>query len=239
MWEIVICDADEAFVETLKEKLEAFYGNRGFAIHLTVYRDAFSFIEGIDNQPMDLIFMSTQMPKLDGYLLSEVIRSRPGKRDSILVFLGDQDKDVFGAFAYQPFDYIRKQYWEEMLPVTLKRLWRMDHRKRGVEICYQRKRRWLRVTDIICIEGQGHYLTFHCVKGETYRFRGRMADYEQLLCGYYFVHSAKSFYINCAHIKEIRSMVLMKDGTKIPCSKSCGAQTKRMWHRYMREMMRL
>lgn len=238
MWEIVICDADESFVEEVKKRVSAFYGERGMEIRITKYLDAYAFIEDVD-KPMDLILMGTKQNKVDGYVLSDVIRSRPAKKNTILVFLGEKDEDVFGAFVYRPFDYIRKHRWEIDLPVMLQRLWKADHRQRSVEIRYQRKTRRVRVSDIMYIEGQGHDLTVYCTRGENYRFRAKMAEYEKQLQGYYFVHSAKSFLVNCAYVKEVSDRVTLNDGSEIPCSKSCMAQIKQMWQRYMKEIMRV
>lgn len=237
MWEIVICDADEVFVQTLEEKLTEFYRECGLEIHVRTYAEGYSFLEDVD-EPMDLIFLSTRLPKLDGYLLAEVIRSRPSKKDSMIVFLGEQDGDVFGTFPYRPFDYIRKNCWEDTLPPMLKRLWQYDHRERSIRIRYQRKERLVRVSDIRYIESQGHDLTVHCMHGEAYRFRGRLSELEEVLEGYYFVRTAKSFLVNCAHVQEMTNRIALRDGSELPCSKSCNGQAKQMWQRYMREMQR-
>lgn len=235
MWEIVICNSDGIFVERIQKTLTVFYGEHEMKIRIRVYPDAASLISDVD-EPMDLILLSTQLSDMDGYLLAELLRTRKSKQESKLIFCGEEDGDVFAAFSYLPFGYIRKNRWDTEADDVLVRLWKYDHRERSIEVVYQRKKKRVRVSDIIYIEGQGHGLTVCCAQGETYHFRGRMAEYEALLDGYYFVHSAKSYLVNCAYVKGITSKVWLKDGGQLPCSRSCAAQTKRMWERYMREM---
>jgi DNA-binding LytR/AlgR family response regulator len=188
---------------------------------------------------MDLILLGTQLSDLSGYIIAQLIRTRCLKRDTALVFLGEDDSDVFGAFAYRPFDYIRKDHWDTEADTMLARLWQYDHRDRSIEVMFQRKKKSVRVSSIMYIEGQGHSVIVCCTNDESYRFRGRMAEYEERLDGYYFVRSAKSFLVNCAYVKGITNRVWLKDGSEIPCSKSCTAQTRQMWNRYMQEMARV
>jgi DNA-binding LytR/AlgR family response regulator len=235
MWEIVICDSDEAFVEKVKEKLTGFYAKRGMGIRIKVYPNGYSLIPDVD-EPMDLILLSTRLSDLDGYIIAELIRTRRSKLESKIVFLGEKDSDVFGAFDYEPFGFIRKSHWEEEAEATLSRLWACDHRERSIEVIYQKTRKRVRVSSIMYIEKQEHSLTVWCTQGESYRFKARMADYERLLEGYYFVHSSRSFLVNCAYVHGIKDTVMLKNGSEIPCSKSCRAQVREMWKRYMKEM---
>jgi DNA-binding LytR/AlgR family response regulator len=221
----------------MRETLHNFYEERGMEIQIRIYPDGYSLIPDVDT-PMDLILLDTRLSDLNGYIIAELLRTRRSKRDSLIVFLGDPKSDVYEAFSYLPFGYIRKDHWAEESGALLARLWRYDHRERSVEVVYQRKRKRVRVSSIMYIEGQGHSLTVFCTQGENYRFRGRMAEYEALLDGYYFVRSAKSFLVNCAYVRGITNRVELKNGCEIPCSKSCTAQTRQMWDRYMQEMAR-
>jgi DNA-binding LytR/AlgR family response regulator len=237
MWEIVICDSDEVFVERVEETVTSFYAKREMEIHIQVYPDGYTIIPAI-NEPMDVIFLSTRLSDVSGFCIAALLRTRRLKRDSKIVFLGEEDGDVFESFTYQPFSFIRKCRWESEAEDVLSHLWACDHRERSVQVMYQRKRKQVRVSSIMYIEAYGHSLTVWCTKGESYRFHGRMAEYEERLKGYYFVHSAKSYLVNCAYVHGIKDTVQLKNGFEIPCSKSCSTKTRQMWYRYMQEMAR-
>jgi DNA-binding LytR/AlgR family response regulator len=185
---------------------------------------------------MDLILLSTRLSDINGYAIAELIGTRWSKRESKLIFLGEEGSDVLAAFAYQPFGYIPKNQWDARAENVLWRLWRCDHRERSVEVLYQKKKKYVRVSNIMYIEVQGHSLTVWCERGECYRFTGRLSEYEKLLEGYYFVRSSKSFLVNCAYVHGITDMVRLKNGCEIPCSRSYSSGIRQMWDRYMREM---
>lgn len=236
MWNIAICDVDTAFAAKLEEKLQAFYQRHDFEISIKIYTDPEFFISNVD-EPMDLIFINTRLGSLSGYALAELFRGRPKKQDSFLIFVGSNDEDVFEAFLYQPFSYLRMSTWEIDLQKSLGCLWEYDHRNRSIWVRKNRKRKLIRVSDIIYMESQGHYVNVHCVGDVDFHFRERMSHYEELLKGYYFVHSTKSFLVNCAHIKDIEEKVLLSDGRVAPCSKSRKLETEAMWERYMKEVL--
>lgn len=236
MWDIAICESDENFVALLTEKLKEFYSGREFEITIHVYSNGQSFIDAL-NQPQDLIFLNTQLSDMSGFVVAELLLLSRKQKNPVLIFMSDQEKGVFRSFFYQPFWYIRKDMLEDELNTALKRLWILDHRERSVHIRQKRSDKYIRVEDIIYIETQGHNLVFHCKDGD-YRFRSRMAVYEERLKDYYFVHPAKSFLINCAHVDMFTNTVRMKDGSIIPCSKARCAEAKRMRQRYIDEVER-
>jgi DNA-binding LytR/AlgR family response regulator len=237
MWEIAICESDLEFVEQIEQKLNEFYKVNKKEIRIKKFADGCSLIDCINN-PMDLIFLSTRLRDVDGYSIAELICSRYSKKGSYIVFLGRDDSDVATAFLFQPFGFITKDRWYEEADVVLTRLWQHDHRKRSVEITTCKARTQVRISDIMYIEIRKKTLMFCCTKGKSYCFTAQIRDYEMLEDGYYFVHSTKSFLVNCAYVKGIKGMVYLKDGTILPCSDSCSKKMRWMWNRYMIDTMR-
>jgi DNA-binding LytR/AlgR family response regulator len=237
MWEIAICESDPEFVELMEQTLKAFYRAHKKEIRIRRYADGCSLIDSVD-ETMDLIFLSTGLLDVDGYSIAELICSRYSKKGSYIVFTGREEFGIETAFLFQPFGFVMKERWQKDAGAVLNRLWRHDHRKRSLEMGKRRKRTPVRLSEIMYIEIRKKTLLFCCTHGESYRFTAQIRDYEMLEDGYYFVHSTKSFLVNCAYVKGIRGMVYLKDGTILPCSVSCSKKTRRMWKDYMRDTMR-
>lgn len=237
MWNVVICDSDEFFTFSLKKKVEEFYHEREFEVNVRIYPDGNSLLEALKGREksVDLIFLNTRLSDISGFAVTELMMLTEESGQKILIFMGDHDEDVFRSFFYQPFWYMRKKELNNELEETLQRLWMTDHRDRSLKVHYKGKSKYVRVEDIVYMESDGHYVIFHCM-GQDYRFRSRMKEYEEKLQDHYFVRPAKSFLINCAWVDEIGDNVIMKDGSRIPCSKSRKANAQKMWERYVDEI---
>jgi DNA-binding LytR/AlgR family response regulator len=237
MWEIAICESDPEFVELMEQTLKAFYGVHKKEIRIRRYADGCSMIDSVD-ETMDLILLSTGLLDVDGYSIAELICSRYSKKGSYIIFTGRDDSEMEKAFLFQPFGFVIKDRWEKDADTVLERLWRHDHRKRSLEMGKRKKRTQVRLSEIMYIEIRKKTLLFCCAHGESYRFTAQICDYEMLEDGCYFVHSTKSFMVNCAYVKGIKDGIYLKDGTMLPCSHSCNKKARRMWAQYMNDTMK-
>jgi DNA-binding LytR/AlgR family response regulator len=237
MWEIAICESDPEFVELIEQTLNEFYKAHEKEIRIRKYADGCSLIDSV-NEPMDLILLSTGLLDVDGYSIAELICSRYSKKGSYIIFTGKKESEMEKAFLFQPFGFIIKDRWQKEADEVLDRLWRHDHRKRSLEMGRRKKKTRVRLSDIMYIEIRKKTLLFCCANGESYRFTAQMCDYEMLEDGCYFVHCTKSFMVNCAYVKGIAGWIYLKDGTMLPCSRSCNKKMRRMWHQYMNDTMK-
>lgn len=235
MWEVVICDSDKQFASQLEKQVHFFYQERKLETKVQIYTDGASIMNSGEKKA-DLILLNTRLSDMNGYKVAEFIRGQENRKNTSLIFLSDHDEDVFEAFVYQPFGYVRKRKVEEELEQNLNRLWQNNHARRSITVRHQRVQKLIRIQDITYVESQGHYISIHCVDGEVYRFRGRMAEYEQLLAGCFFVHSAKSYLVNCAFVKSVGEKVVLGDGTEVPCSKSRKSDVKKMHGMYLKNL---
>lgn len=236
MWEVVICDSDKNFVSVMKKYVHEFYNERKLETNISVYTEGAALLDAVAGQKVDLLFVNTRLSDMHGFVLAEKLRGQEDKKNTSLVFLSDHDEDVFDSFMYRPFGYMRKTQVKSDLDRILHRLWRVEHADKSITVRHQRTQKLLRIQDIMYIESQGHYVSIHCVDGNVYRFRGRMAEYEELLQGSFFVHSAKSYLVNCACIAEIKEQVVLTDETELPCSKTRKNEVKKMCDLYLKEL---
>ncbi len=236
MWEVVICDSDKSFATELEDHVRDFYQDRKLETNVQIYTEGAAFRRDLDERKMDLIFLNTRLSDVHGYEIAREIRNHEEKKEASLIFLSDHDEDVFEAFSYQPVAYMRKMHSEQELEKILCRLWGMKHAGRSITVRHQRTHKLLRIQDIMYLESQGHYISVHCVDGESYRFRGRMAEYEEMLQGCFFVHSAKSYLINCAYIESVGENVKLNNGITVPCSKSRKSEVRKVCEFYLKDV---
>ena len=237
MWKVVICDADQDFADRLGRCVKRFYRERNFEVQVQVCVTGNALLQKMGEQT-DLLFLNTRMPGMRGYALAKQLQ-REGNRQMALVFLSDHDEDVFEAFAYQPVGYLRKQLAAQELETILCRLWGRVHARRSIKVRCQRTDMLIRMQDMVYLVSEGHYISAHCVDGKIYRFRGRMAVYEQLLQGNFFVHTTKSYLVNCAYITEIGERVGLKNGVYLPCSKARKAEVRKLHDCYLLDTARI
>ena len=233
MWNIAICDSDKKFAEKFGEQVVRFYREKNLEVELKYFEDGNDFSEATE-YPANLIFLNTRLADVDGYsLAAQLRRSRP---NVFLVFLSDYDEDVYKAFSYRPFQYIRKAKWSEELVKVLQELWYEEHQKSAIRIQRKRGDLMIPVENIIYMESKGHYIHIHC-NTEDYQVRDKLSNYEDRLKSLYFVHTSKSFLINCAYIESIGVAVRLKNGKEMTCSKSRRQEAEKILQKYLEEIV--
>jgi DNA-binding LytR/AlgR family response regulator len=205
MWEIAICESDYDFAGLVENKLNAFFSYHDMDFKIQKYPDGASFIADLEH-PWDLILLCTTLSDTDGYSVAKLICDRDYKQGTNIIFLGDENANIFKAFEFWPFGYIKKNEWNKKSNEVLIRLLVRDHLERSVGIMYFKQEKQIRVTSIMYIQRKGHYVNILCLRGDFYHFRGELAKYDRLLRGYYFVHVSKTYLVNCAYVlKEMAS----------------------------------
>ena len=124
MFNIALCDDNLQFLSLLEgnlrrecarlipEELECFVGpSFGSA------EDVLSYIK--DN-PIDVLFLDIDMPKMNGFELAKVLCKE--YKDTIIVFMSAYDNFVYDSFEFSPFAYLRKNCMVEEIPRVLNRI---------------------------------------------------------------------------------------------------------------------
>lgn len=233
MWNIAICDSDKKFAKQFGEQVVRFYKEKNLEVELKYFENGKDFSK-VTEYPVNLIFLNTRLSDVNGYsLAAQLRRSRP---NVFLVFLSDYDEDVYEAFSYRPFQYIRKAEWSEELVKVLQELWYEEHQKSAIRIQRKRGDLMIPVENIIYMESKGHYIHIHC-NTEDYQVRDKLSNYEDRLKSLYFVHTSKSFLINCAYIESIGVAVRLKNGKEMTCSKSRRQEAEKILQKYLEEIV--
>lgn len=237
MWEIAICDSDPLFAEELAKEIRAFYHGRNFEVRIKIYLEGAKLLDEMDTGK-DVVFLNTRLSDARGFGIAAFLRMNHAVDHPLIVFLSDHSEDMQAAFEYCPVDFINKSVWKKELERALDRLWIREHHARSIQLGTKKKNIVARVSDIVYIESEGHYLTAHMM-GDKYRFRGNLRDYARLLDEQYFAQPSKSHLVNCAFVERVEDRVIMKNDSKIPFTKARKPQMEKMMKRYAHEMLRM
>lgn len=231
MWNIALCDSDAAFSRNFGEVVQRYFQEKEFEVKLKWYSTGAEFVD--DKEEAKLVFINTRLSDMKGYALAEMMAA--GKSRALLIFLSDYDEDVFEAFRYHPFRYVRKSKWEDEIGGVLDALWLEEHRDRSLLIRRKRGDILIPLDNIVYMESRGHYVHIHCIDG-VYQIREKLSVYKEMLQGRYFVHPSKSFLVNCAHIESFGTAVQLKTGEQLNCSKSRKRAAEQLHQRYLEEI---
>ena len=166
----------------------------------------------------DLVFLDVQMPEVDAF---GVLQQIEPERLPVVIFVTAYDTFAVRAFEARALDYLVK-------PVTQARF--DDALARGRERLRARPaaRRLVigtagsdlivDVREIVWIEADDYYAAVHTA-GRRHLVRESLASLEARLDRDQFVRAHRAAIVNLAHVREIRSELVLRDGTHLPLSR--------------------
>ena len=193
----------------------------------------------------DLVFLDMSMPGCDGL---QVIAQLPEEKRPAIIFATAHERFALDAFDVAAVDYLLKPFDRERFQQAIRRA--QDHlqRNRGVEIMpapaatTPRPDRitvkadgrlvFLAPAEIIRVEAADNYVMLHLISGRL-MLRETMSAIETRLGTQQFARINRSAIVQLDQIKEIQPAqhgdytVLLRDGTKLPLSRSLRGQLDR------------
>ena len=125
---ILLAEDDHHLGLLLKDYLQA----EGFIVHL--FRDGEAALQDLENTLYDLCLLDVMMPKLDGFSLAKVIRSKDKKIPVIFITAKSMKDDKLKGYEIGADDYITKPFDEEELVWKIKAFLRRADAVPSVEI---------------------------------------------------------------------------------------------------------
>lgn len=191
-------------------------------------------IKMLSNQPVDLLFLDIQMPKIDGFELLEVLEQHPE-----VIFSTAFDQYAIQAFEKNAIDYLLKPYSKERFNSAVEKAINrilnqqkpqifssFDHVEKTIERIIVRsgsKIILIPVSDIYYVESNDDYVLIHSKMGRYIKDQ-TMKFLENNLPKKSFVRVHRGFIANINFIKSIEAyskdsyMALMENNEKIKIS---------------------
>lgn len=226
MYHIVICDDEKGILDRITGKVRSGFEQLSVSSDYTSLTDARELVEMVENRHIDVLFIDIDMPYFSGMDIAGMIRSRGLK--TLLVFVTSYDTLVYQTFAYRPFAFIRKEYFDEEVDAVIERLVKeLFYLKEELIIKKGQEVVKICIDDIYYIESEGNYINIYTAAGNE-RYRDTLANIEKELEGRNFVRCHKGYLINTKYISRIKSgEAELTDGKIIPIGRSYEKEVRR------------
>ncbi len=207
-------------------------------------------IATLKRTPLDLVFLDMQMPGCDGL---QVLAELPETNRPAIVFATAHERFALDAFEVQAVDYLLKPFDRERFQTALRRVREflslrsagtrseegvMDTGRGAVKnerltVKADGRLVSLRSEEIIWVEAADNYVVLHLLTGRL-MLRETMSAIAARLGATNFARINRSAMVHRDQIKELQPgnhgdyVVLMRDGTKLPLSRSLRGQLDRV-----------
>ena len=200
-------------------------------------------LAAIRNAAPDLVFLDMQMPGCNGL---QVLAELPEDRRPAIVFATAHDKFAVDAFDVSAVDYLLKPFDRDRFQQALRRV--RDHLQRRrdpaapaaapapkpdrIAVKADGRLVFLKPDEIVRVEAADNYVMLHLTSGRL-MLRETMTAIETRLGTASFVRINRSAIVHIDQIKEIQPAqhgdytVVLRDGTKLPLSRSLRGQLDR------------
>lgn len=202
----------------------------------------------------DIIFIDVDMPGCNGL---QVVKALPAELRPAVVFVTAHDRFAVEAFAVQAVDYLLKPFDRERFEQAAQRAIALIQARRapaasGVEsaagvpakaaterlsVKVDGKVVFLRPNEIRWIEAADNYVILHVESGRRLMVRDTLSSLEERLTPCGFARVNRSAVVNIEQVQELHPtyhgdyIVILRDGTQIPLSRSLRGQLDRFNHR--------
>jgi len=209
---------------------------------LGVCQNGFQGLKAIQEHEPDLIFLDVQMPKITGFEMLELLDEPPS-----VIFTTAFDQYALKAFDAMAIDYLLKPFSQDRFDQSIEKFLAQQGGNREStqklnELAEKRNRLVVRVKNEIKIipthevsffEAEDDYIAIHTSSGK-YLKKMTMKSLEEALDPAKFVRVHRSYLINLNEITKIEPyerdnyLVLLRDGKKVPVSKTGYARLRQV-----------
>lgn len=196
-------------------------------------------ITAIKKHDPDLVFLDVEMPGMTGF---EMLQQLP-EINFALIFTTAYDKYAVRAFKASALDFILKPVGKDELSESLlkvKAKIKKENPSQQLEVLYENMKRaadplkkiiiptingfdYVMVQDIIRLESDSNYTTFHFKDKTKLMVAKTLKDYEDLLSDHHFFRVHQSHLVNLRYLKKyIRGeggIAVMEDGKEVDISR--------------------
>ena len=232
---IAICDDDSTFRSTFRDNLEKLL-RQTTEYNIDEYSSGEEFIEGCDSCNYDCVFLDLYMGGMTGFETASQLARK--NKDTRIVFLTSNVALVYDSFEYQPFYFLRKDNYVDVLPKVIQKL-KILLAQNGIFILGGRSdNEHVSVGSICYITSDKHNITIQTTK-YCYDMRKTMAEAEKELVPYGFVRIHKQYLVNLRYVKKVSTRddtVVMYDDVVLEMSRRNKSIVMEKFREYQRSM---
>jgi two-component system LytT family response regulator len=239
---VLIVDDEELARKLLREYAE----KAGGVEILADCGNGFDAVKAITELKPDLVLLDVQMPKLDGFEVLELVDPLPA-----VIFVTAHDEYAMRAFDAHAVDYLLKPVpfdrFEKAMDRARRRLGGPMPSPAQLTAAARPPGQWLErivvktgskvqifpVDRLDYVQAQDDYIALYC-EGKNYLKHQTILEIENQLNPAHFARIHRSYIVNLERVMRIEPftkdsrVVVLRDGTKIPASRSGLARLKKV-----------
>lgn len=242
MLRIGVCDDNPIQLKNIKKILEISFAKHKGTYEIEAFNDSRVLLHQNSIEPFDALFLDIDMPKLSGFDIAKLLRN--DFSHCLIVFVTVHSELVFDSFAFQPFNFVRKNHHislDESIPPIVDKLVMHLRQSDNITLLDQYERMHpVYIRDILYLEGDDHYVIYHlsdlCNIKES-RMREKVSNCLDKYSSYDFVRIHKSLLVNLSHVSYIgkkTNAVQMDNGEVLPVASRYKKDVEERYLHYMR-----
>ncbi len=216
---IAICEDEQWFALSLKEKMESFCAEKNSEAEVALYSDGGSFLAACENGgQFDAVFMDINLGKgADGMDTAAKLRELG---DSVpVIFVTSLENRAVDGYDVSAFGFVVKKNCDEKLPVVLEKLWKKLYVRKTVTVMTKDGAVIMNTDDILSAESDGRCTRIHTMTDEMTDSRA-IGSFSALLDSNDFIEVYKSIFVNIARIRRVNADTLvLENDAVVPLSR--------------------
>lgn len=228
---ILICDDEEAYLNTLRVHIEEYMRNHHILYTMTAITDPNLVVK--EESVFDLAFLDVQMASVDGITLARQLRQRNPKL--ALFFVTNFDEYQDDAMDLQAFRFFEKPFSTNRLYAGLdKAMEYIDGAYVDIYLSENGVQERVIADDILYVT-RGGRRTSVVTTTKAYYVTEKYDDLCAKLPQLFFYPVHKSFFVNLHYVERYTyTEVLLTNNTRIPISPRKQSAFHKFWFEYLR-----
>lgn len=234
---VAICDDVPKELEKISNALD-FYAKAHSALHFETdkYSAAMDILNTVEKEKAyDIALLDICMPGILGTDAAEEMLAK--SPDTNVIFLTTSDEYAVEAFAMNATHYLLKPFTQEQFDAAFDRAIQKLEAGNFISLACVDGMYRVRVSEIIYIESQNHYLLFTLSTGETLRMRSKVSQiFEELQKFPEFIRIGASYIVNLAFVRKVSSGIMkMQNGAKISVPRRSNDEVQKAYMDFCRK----
>lgn len=217
MYNIGICDDEQAFARELEEMIGQYARETGTELRTTLFQNGRELTDS-DQIQLDLIFLDIQMDVMNGLEAAKRIRARDGKVS--IIFLTSLTRYALAGYEVQAVNYIIKPITYARLKRELDR-WLESYRredKKYILVVNEDGRHRVDLDSLHYLETYKRNVKLHTDEGEIISYK-KMKELEEELEDAHFIRCHSGYLVNPFFVRRAGKLeITLTDGEVIPIS---------------------
>ena len=237
---VVICDDIQKDIETIRTALDTYSkAHPEYYVEVDEYNAAIDVLNRMEKgETYDIALMDICMPGVSGTdAAEEMLAQNP---EISVIFLTTSAEYAVEAFAMNATHYLLKPFSQEQFDAALDRAIKKTEDRDLLSLdCVNGVYR-VRISEIVSIESQNHYLLIGLSSGETLKLRMKLSQmFEEIQKYPEFIKVGASYVINFDFVRSISgNNIEMQGGAKIPVPRRSVEEVQRAYMEYCRKEAR-